>query len=81
MVVFLLIDSRIPPQQIDLDFIQKLATMGLPFVLTFTKTDKISNNLVNQDDFELPQNPVGRMGDVASNVYHLRREKNRPGSS
>lgn len=48
MVVFLLIDSRIPPQQIDLDFIQKLATMGLPFVLTFTKTDKVSNNLVNQ---------------------------------
>ncbi len=48
MVVFLLIDSRIPPQQIDLDFIQKLATMGLPFVLTFTKTDKVSNNIVNQ---------------------------------
>jgi len=47
MVVFLLIDSRIPPQQIDLDFIQKLATMGLPFVLTFTKTDKVSNNIVN----------------------------------
>lgn len=47
MVVFLLIDSRIPPQQIDLDFIEKLATMGLPFVLTFTKTDKVSNNTVN----------------------------------
>jgi len=47
MVVFLLIDSRIPPQQIDLDFINKLATMGLPFVLAFTKTDKVSNNIVN----------------------------------
>lgn len=47
MLVFLLIDSRIPPQQIDLDFINKLAMMGVPFVLTFTKTDKVSKNIVN----------------------------------
>lgn len=47
MVIFLLIDSRIPPQQIDLQFIEKLATMGLPFVLTFTKTDKVSKNIAN----------------------------------
>jgi len=47
MVIFLLIDSRIPPQQIDLDFINKLAQMGLPFVLAFTKTDKVSKTLVN----------------------------------
>jgi GTP-binding protein len=47
MLVFLLIDSRIPPQQIDLDFIQKLALMGIPFVLTFTKTDKVSKNMVS----------------------------------
>ena len=52
MVVFLLIDSRIPPQQIDLDFINKLATMGLPFVIVFTKTDKVSNNIVNNTMFE-----------------------------
>jgi GTP-binding protein len=48
MVVFLLIDSRIPPQQIDLDFINMLAMMGLPFVLAFTKTDKVSKAAANQ---------------------------------
>ncbi|MEI6347226.1 MAG: ribosome biogenesis GTP-binding protein YihA/YsxC [Bacteroidota bacterium] len=48
MVVFLLIDSRIPPQQIDLDFINMLAMMGLPFVLAFTKTDKVSKTAANQ---------------------------------
>lgn len=40
--VFLLIDSRHEPQKSDLDFIQLLGTMGVPFVLVFTKTDKQS---------------------------------------
>lgn len=47
MMIFLLIDSRIPAQKIDLEFINKLATMGLPFVLVFTKTDKVSKNTTN----------------------------------
>ncbi|KAA5549528.1 ribosome biogenesis GTP-binding protein YihA/YsxC [Adhaeribacter rhizoryzae] len=42
--VFLLIDSRHDPQQSDLDFIQLLGTLGVPFVLVFTKTDKQSLN-------------------------------------
>ncbi|RDC63517.1 putative GTP-binding protein EngB [Adhaeribacter pallidiroseus] len=40
--VFLLIDSRLEPQKTDLEFIQVLGTMGVPFVLVFTKTDKQS---------------------------------------
>lgn len=53
MLVFLLIDCRIPPQQIDLDFINKLATMGIPFVLAFTKTDKVSKSISTKtmDDY------------------------------
>jgi GTP-binding protein len=42
--VFLLIDSRHEPQKSDLDFIQLLGTLGIPFVLVFTKTDKQSLN-------------------------------------
>lgn len=38
--LFLLVDSRIPPQQIDLDFMEWLGTTGIPFVITFTKADK-----------------------------------------
>ncbi|MFD2248160.1 ribosome biogenesis GTP-binding protein YihA/YsxC [Pontibacter ruber] len=40
--VFVLIDSRHEPLKADLEFINKLGTMGVPFVLVFTKTDKQS---------------------------------------
>lgn len=38
--VFLLIDSRIPPQAIDLEFANWMGELRIPFVLVFTKTDK-----------------------------------------
>lgn len=37
-----LIDARIPPQQIDLDFIEWLGDSNLPFVIVYTKIDKVS---------------------------------------
>lgn len=40
--VFVLIDSRHPPQRIDLEFIEWLAANGRTFSLVFTKTDKQS---------------------------------------
>lgn len=40
--VFTLIDSRHPPQRIDLDFLVWLGGTGVPFSLVFTKTDKQS---------------------------------------
>lgn len=39
--VFLLIDSRIPPQRLDLDFAAWLGELHIPFVLVFTKADKL----------------------------------------
>ncbi|MFK7851791.1 MAG: ribosome biogenesis GTP-binding protein YihA/YsxC [Akkermansiaceae bacterium] len=41
-LVFTLIDSRLPPQRIDLDFIHWLGEAGMPFSLVFTKADKQS---------------------------------------
>lgn len=38
--VFVLIDSRLEPQKIDLDFCSALGERGIPFVLVFTKADK-----------------------------------------
>lgn len=38
--VLLLIDSRIEPQSIDLEFTQWLGENGIPFILVFTKADK-----------------------------------------
>lgn len=40
--VFVLIDSRLPAQTIDLQFIRWLVTTGVAFDLIFTKTDKQS---------------------------------------
>ena len=40
--VFVLIDSRLPPQPIDLEFLQWLEGEAVPFALIFTKTDKQS---------------------------------------
>jgi GTP-binding protein len=40
--IFVLIDSRHGPQQIDIDFINKLGEKQIPFTLLFTKADKSS---------------------------------------
>lgn len=41
-LAFVLIDSRLTPQRIDLDFITWLGDTGVPFALIFTKADKQS---------------------------------------
>lgn len=38
--LFLLIDSRLTPQKIDIDFIHFLGENGIPFAIVFTKADK-----------------------------------------
>jgi GTP-binding protein len=40
MNVFVLIDSRIPPQQSDLEFLNRLGERGIPLSVVFTKCDK-----------------------------------------
>jgi GTP-binding protein len=41
MCTMVLIDSRHPPQKIDIEFLVKLGTMGLAFAIVFTKADKV----------------------------------------
>ena len=40
--LFVLIDSRHKPQDIDQEFMQWLSKQHIPFVMAFTKTDKLS---------------------------------------
>ncbi len=42
--IFVLLDSRLEPQQIDLDFMEWLGNNELPFAMVFTKCDKNSKN-------------------------------------
>ena len=47
--LFVLIDSRLEPQKIDLEFIEFLGVNGIPFSIIFTKVDKLSNNQRNNN--------------------------------
>jgi len=39
--LFVLIDSRLEPQKIDLEFMEWLGENGIPFAIIFTKADKL----------------------------------------
>ncbi|MCQ2314307.1 MAG: ribosome biogenesis GTP-binding protein YihA/YsxC [Bacteroidales bacterium] len=41
---FVLVDSRIEPQKLDLDFMAFMGENGLPFSIVFTKADKLGKN-------------------------------------
>lgn len=47
--VLVLIDSRLEPQKIDLEFCNWLGEKGLPFVIIFTKADKQSSLKTDQN--------------------------------
>ena len=46
--LFVLVDSRLEPQKIDLSFIELLGENGIPFGIIFTKTDKLSQAQLNR---------------------------------
>jgi GTP-binding protein len=47
--VFILIDSRHEPHRIDLEFVSWLAGCGVPYVLVFTKIDKLKPSAVTRN--------------------------------
>ncbi len=42
MCIMMLVDSRQKPQKVDLDFMAYMGNEGLPFVIVFTKVDKLN---------------------------------------
>lgn len=49
MNIFVLVDSRIEPQQIDLEFMGWCGEKGLPFAIIFTKADKLNSSKIAQN--------------------------------
>ncbi len=45
--LFVLVDSRLEPQRVDLEFIEFLGEHGVPFSIIFTKADKLSHGKLN----------------------------------
>ena len=48
-ILFVLVDSRHKPQNIDVDFMNFLGENDIPFMIVFTKTDKLSNTQLNNN--------------------------------
>ncbi|MBP5425249.1 MAG: YihA family ribosome biogenesis GTP-binding protein [Prevotella sp.] len=46
--VFVLVDVRLEPQKIDLEFIEWLGVSSIPFAIIFTKADKLTPNKARQ---------------------------------
>jgi GTP-binding protein len=46
---FVLIDSRLSPQALDLEFLNWMVGCGLAFILVFTKTDTLSKGVVQKN--------------------------------
>ncbi|XOV66778.1 MAG: ribosome biogenesis GTP-binding protein YihA/YsxC [Fluviicola sp.] len=47
--VFVLLDSRLEPQKIDLEFMNWCGEKGLPFSMVFTKIDKLSSSALQKN--------------------------------
>ncbi len=47
--IFVLIDSRLEPQKIDLEFMNWCGEQGLPFSMVFTKIDKLSSTALQKN--------------------------------
>ncbi|MDR1681425.1 MAG: ribosome biogenesis GTP-binding protein YihA/YsxC [Prevotellaceae bacterium] len=48
-LLFVLLDSRLEPQPIDLDFITRLGEWRIPFALIFTKADKLTKAVLQKN--------------------------------
>ena len=46
MLCFILIDVRLKPQEIDIEFINWIGKLGIPIAIVFTKADKLSKSKV-----------------------------------
>ena len=67
--LFVLIDSRIQPQAVDLRFINWLGEGEVPFVIVFTKTDKVSQTECNQNVEEFKKSLSESWDQLPSIIY------------
>jgi GTP-binding protein len=46
---FVLLDSRLEPQKVDVQFMEWMGENGIPFIMIFTKIDKLNGNKLNNN--------------------------------
>jgi GTP-binding protein len=67
--VFTLIDSRLEPQKIDVDFCAWLGEHGIPFVIVYTKCDKQSEHKTLQNASKFKKALLGYFEEVPEEFF------------
>jgi len=74
MCMMVLLDSRIPQQKVDLDFMNWLGEHQIPFVMVFTKIDKLSNKKFN-DNIASYKEEMGKHWDELPQCFYTSAEQ------
>ena len=72
--MFVLVDSRIEPQKIDLEFINHLGELQMPFSIIFTKVDKIKESEL-QRNLQVYKDKLSEEWDEMPNIFITSSEK------
>ena len=72
--LFVLVDSRHTPQQIDIEFIEWCGESDIPFSIVFTKADKLKPNTVNAN-VEVYRNELLKTWEELPDMYVTSAEK------
>jgi GTP-binding protein len=73
--VFVLIDSRIPIQPVDAQFMKWLGENEIPFCILFTKTDKLTKNELNKNLNEYHTRMMGLWEEMPDNFISSAEKK------
>jgi GTP-binding protein len=74
LCLFVLVDSRLSPQKIDLDFMEWLGENNIPFVIVFTKMDKLSKSKT-ATNIKNYKEEMGRSWDELPTCFYTSSEK------
>ena len=66
--VFVLVDSKIPPQKMDIEFMDELVNERIPFDIILTKTDKATQKVVSQN-LKLLKQELQKKSIQAPNIF------------
>ena len=69
-----LLDSRLEPQKIDLEFMDWCGEKGIPFVMVFTKIDKLSKKKFT-DNIAHYKEEMGKHWDALPECFYTSAEK------
>ncbi|HET6227570.1 MAG TPA: ribosome biogenesis GTP-binding protein YihA/YsxC [Bacteroidia bacterium] len=74
MCLMVLLDSRLSPQRIDMEFMDWLGENGIPFVMVFTKIDKLSKKQF-ADNIQLYKEEMSKTWDELPQSFYTSAEK------